>query len=267
MTHSMRAIAIWAILVMLAVASGCSRHDSWTTESGLRVTEVAEGDGATPSTGDVVSIHYVASYVGGDEFDRTGQDGRPMRFVMGKGLLLPGLEEGVATMRKGGKRVLVLPPDLAYGKEGRPPVVPPDQWVRFEVEMVDIQPGPPPILPWNDAGMEVMVTNTGLQFVDFVEGDGEQPKIGDTVVVHYSGFLGDGTVFDSSYYQGRPLEFEVSVETLIPGWVQGLLTMREGGKRKLIIPPFLGYGKTGMGRAIPPDATLIYDIELLEVWP
>lgn len=267
MLSYLKVFAIGVTLGMLVGGAGCSRHDSWTTESGLRVKEIVEGEGATPLKGDVVSIHYTASYVGGNEFDDTRRRGAPMKFVMGRGQLLPGLEEGVASMRKGGRLILTLPPELAYGKEGRPPVVPPDQWVKFDVELVDIELGPPPIQPWNDAGMEILVTDSGLQFIDFEVGTGDYPKVGGTVVVHYTGFLADGTLFDSSYYQGYPLEFEVSPEDLVPGWLEGLLTMREGGKRKLIIPPFLAYGKQGFGKSIPPDATLVYDIELLEVRP
>jgi len=183
------------------------------------------------------------------------------------GQLIPGLEEGLVTMRTGGKRILVLPPALAYGEEGLPPVVPPGQWVKFEVDVVDVEPGPPPILPWNDAGRELVVTSTGLQYVDFEVGTGDAPTLGGTVVLHYSGFLADGTLFDSSYRQGYPLEFDVSAERLIPGWVEGLLTMRAGGRRKLIVPPFLGYGAKGYGETVPPNATLIYDVELLEVRP
>jgi FKBP-type peptidyl-prolyl cis-trans isomerase len=263
----MKTFSIYTTLVLLTLLLGCGRHNSWTTESGLRVKELVEGEGATPVEGDIVSINYKAWYLDGDQFDSTEKLGEPMRFVMGKGQLLPGLEEGVATMRRGGKRILVLPPELAYGKEGRPPVVPPNAWIKFEVEVVDIGSGPPPILPWNDAGKEITTTGTGLQYVDFEVGEGKSPTLGGTAVVHYSGFLGDGTLFDSSYNQGYPTEFEVSAKRLIPGFLEGIMTMREGGKRKLIIPPFLGYGSKGFGVTIPPDATLIYDVELLEVRP
>jgi FK506-binding protein 9/10 len=263
----MRKFAICITFVLLAMAFGCSRHRSWTTESGLKVTEVIEGEGATPVKGDIVTIHYTSWYLDGDEIESTVKNGQPVKFVMGAGQLIPGLEEGVVTMRKGGKRILVLPPALAYGEEGLPPVVPPGKWVKFEVEVVDIEPGPPPLLPWNDAGMDLVVTPTGLQYVEFEVGKGDAPTLGGTVVVQYSGFLADGTLFDSSYRQGYPVEFEVSAKRLIPGWVEGLLTMRAGGRRKLIVPPFLAYGAKGYGKTIPPDATLIYDIELLEVRP
>jgi peptidylprolyl isomerase len=184
---------------------------------------------------------------------------------MGHDELLPGLEEGVAAMRRGAKRIFILPPELAFGVDGRPGVVPPDAWVKFEVEMVEIEPGQPPPLPWNDAGMEFNTTQSGLQFVDFLVGDGEIPVLGSTVVIHYSGYLDDATLFDSTYRRGQPVEFELSIGWLIPGVIEGLLSMRAGGMRKLVVPPFLAYGEKGFGKEVPPNATLIYDIELLDV--
>jgi FKBP-type peptidyl-prolyl cis-trans isomerase len=252
-------------LLCLLLGFGCERENSWKTESGLEVIEIVEGEGRTPSDGDIVSIHYTGWYVGGEEFDNTEKLGKPRKFRIGRKQLLPGLAEGVASMRVGGKRILILPPHLAYGEEGRPGVVPPHTWVKFEVELVDIEIGPPDPLPWNDAGMEIIVTDSGLQIVDFVVGEGELPVLGDYVVVHYSGFLADGTLFDTTYLRGRPVEFELDAERLIHGWLEGLLSMRAGGARKLIIPPFLGYGEKGFGERVPPNATLIYDIELLEI--
>ena len=113
--------------------------------------------------------------------------------------------------------------------------------------------------------MEFYTTKSGLQFVDFFTGEGEFPELGSTVVIHYSGYLDDATLFDSSYLRGRPVEFDLSEDRLIRGFVEGLLTMRVGGMRKLVVPPFLGYGEDGFGKEVPPNATLIYDIELLEV--
>ena len=112
---------------------------------------------------------------------------------------------------------------------------------------------------WNEAGMEFYTTESGLQFVDFLTGEGEFPELGSTVIVHYSGYLDDATLFDSSYLRGRPVEFVLTEGQLIRGFVEGLLTMRAGGMRKLVIPPFLGYGEDGFGKKVPPNATLIYD--------
>ncbi|UCG52766.1 MAG: FKBP-type peptidyl-prolyl cis-trans isomerase [Candidatus Latescibacterota bacterium] len=260
----MRRLPVLVSFLMLAVFC-CGRHDSWTTESGLQVTEVHQGTGAVPKQGEIISLHYTGWYLDGDQFDTTAQLEGPRKFRFGKDELLPGLEEGVATMRKGGKRILILPPHLAFGEEGRPGVVPPMTWVKFEVELVDIEPAPLQPIPWNEAGREIIATKSGLQIVDFAVGTGEFPELGSTVVVHYSGFLEDGTVFDSTIFRRNPVEFQVDAEKLIPGWVEGLLSMREGGMRKLIIPPFLGYGEKGFGKKVPPNSTLIYDIQLLEV--
>jgi len=252
-------------LALIAVSLGCSNQDKWTTESGLQVTEVVEGEGELPGKGDILKLRYTGWYLDGEMFDSTDKLDGPAAVRFGRGDLLPGLEEGVATMRKGGKRILVFPPELAFGKEGRPGVVPPDKWVKFEVELVDIEPGPPPIAPWNDAGMEIITTNTGLQIIEFAIGEGDFPKVGDTVVVSYSGFLDDGTLFDTTYHNNAPVEFVLEADHLIPGWVEALLTMRVGGQRKIIVPPFLGYGAKGYGKSVPPNATLVYDIELQEI--
>jgi len=260
----MRNVLIIA-LALLAASFGCDRPDKWTTDSGLQITETVEGEGELPEKGDILKLRYTGWYLDGEKFDSTDKLPEPARVLFGRGDLLPGLEEGVATMRKGGKRILVLPPELAFGKEGRPGVVPPDQWVKFEVELVEIEPGPPPIVPWNDAGMEIVTSNSGLQIIDFTVGEGDYPKVGDTVVVSYSGFLADGTLFDTTYPNRAPVEFLLDAERLIPGWLEALLTMRVGGQRKIIVPPFLAYGAKGYGRAVPPNATLIYDIELLEI--
>lgn len=262
----MKTLSCIALALALALCS-CDRQETWTTESGIRITEIAEGDGPSPAVGEAVSIRYTARHLDGDVFEGTPPDGEPARFIVGRGQLLPGFEEGLSTMRKGGKRIVVIPPELAYGKGGRPPLVPPDTWIELELELVEIEPGPPPIQPWSDAGREIIALDNGLQFVDFEIGDGEFPVFGGRIVVHYSGFLGDGTLFDSSYYRGAPVELEMSAKKLIPGWAQALLSMREGGKRKLIIPPSLGYGSEGFPGKVPPDATLIYDIELLKVEP
>jgi peptidylprolyl isomerase len=105
----------------------------------------------------------------------------------------------------------------------------------------------------------------GLKYVDLVVGKGALPKKGQTVRVHYVGTLLDGTKFDSSRDRGRPFEFALGEGGVIAGWDEGVATMRVGGRRKLTIPPALGYGAQGAGDKIPPNATLVFDIELLAV--
>ena len=111
----------------------------------------------------------------------------------------------------------------------------------------------------------VITTDSGLQYVDLERGEGEAPVLGDTVVVHYTGWLEDGTKFDSSVDRGQPFDFEIGMGRVIRGWDEGVATMRVGGKRKLTIPPELAYGEAGIGEVIPPNSTLIFEVELLDI--
>ncbi|MEB3293353.1 MAG: FKBP-type peptidyl-prolyl cis-trans isomerase [Synechococcales bacterium] len=111
---------------------------------------------------------------------------------------------------------------------------------------------------------EIITTESGLQYVEIQEGSGAQPKPGDKIAVHYTGTLTNGTKFDSSRDRNQPFSFNVGAGQVIKGWDEGLLTMKVGGKRKLIIPPDLGYGARGIG-PIPPNATLVFEVELLKI--
>jgi len=104
-----------------------------------------------------------------------------------------------------------------------------------------------------------------LEKTDVVVGKGAEAKAGDVVVVHYVGKLLDGTEFDSSKKHGKPFDFPLGAGRVIKGWDEGVAGMKVGGKRKLVIPPSLGYGARGAGGAIPPNATLVFDVELLEI--
>jgi peptidylprolyl isomerase len=108
-------------------------------------------------------------------------------------------------------------------------------------------------------------TASGLKYIDVVEGDGASPTKGKKVTVHYTGTLEDGTKFDSSKDRNSPFSFTIGVGQVIEGWDEGVATMKVGGQRTLIVPPELGYGQSGAGGVIPPNATLIFDVELLKV--
>lgn len=114
-----------------------------------------------------------------------------------------------------------------------------------------------------EAAGQVVTTESGLQYIDLVVGTGRQAELGDTATVHYTGWLADGRKFDSSVDRKEPFSFRVGAGQVIKGWDEGVGTMKVGGKRKLTIPPQLGYGARGAGNVIPPNATLTFDVELL----
>ena len=113
--------------------------------------------------------------------------------------------------------------------------------------------------------MSEVTTESGLKYEDLVQGDGAEATAGKRVSVHYTGWLTDGSKFDSSVDRNSPFQFSLGAGMVIRGWDEGVQGMKIGGKRKLTIPPQLGYGERGAGGVIPPNATLVFDVELLEV--
>ncbi len=110
-----------------------------------------------------------------------------------------------------------------------------------------------------------ITTASGLKYIEITEGAGDLPKTGQTVSVHYTGTLESGKKFDSSRDRNQAFEFQIGEGQVIKGWDEGLSTMKVGGRRKLIIPAELGYGARGAGSVIPPNATLVFDVELLKI--
>lgn len=119
--------------------------------------------------------------------------------------------------------------------------------------------------PGGAMGEKVVTTPSGLKYMDLVVGTGPAAEAGKTVVVHYTGWLTDGTKFDSSVDRGQPFSFPLGAGRVIKGWDEGVAGMAVGGKRKLMIPPQLGYGSRGAGSVIPPNAELIFEVQLLEI--
>jgi FKBP-type peptidyl-prolyl cis-trans isomerase len=117
---------------------------------------------------------------------------------------------------------------------------------------------------FNESGSPIS-TPSGLEYIELAEGSGPVASAGDSVTVHYTGWLTTGTQFDSSRDGGRPFQFRLGAGQVIKGWDQGVAGMKTGGRRKLIIPSQLGYGSRGAAGAIPPDAALVFTVELIGV--
>ena len=178
--------------------------------------------------------------------------------------MIPGWDEGLALLNVGSKATFIIPPELAYGEAGYPGIIPENATLTFDVELVDILEGSPDDYTNVDSD-DYQTSATGLQSYDFEVGEGTAAQTGDSVAVHYTGWLEDGTKFDSSLDRGSPFTFVLGTGGVIAGWDEGLEGMQVGGKRQLRIPSELGYGASGSPPAIPPNATLIFEVELMGI--
>lgn len=236
------------------------------TASGLEYYDLIVGDGAESVAKGGVSTHYtlwVKTDAGYDYID-SSLGGMPLGFVLGRGdTVFPGWEEGATGMKVGGKRLLVIPSQLGLGEQGMG-IIPPNAVLVMEIELVEASE---PRLPTVVAEKDFTTTESGLKYFDLATGTGDTPAAGQTVVVQYTGWLEDGTQFDSSLDSGQPFQFALGAGEVIPGWDEGVATMKVGGKRQLVIPAELGYGDQGAGGVIPPGATLVFEVELIEILP
>lgn len=239
-----------------------NESDYTTTDSGLQFYDIVVGSGDTPAAGDNVTVDYAIWLDDGSFLASSDMGGGPVTFALGGGIMVfPGWDEGVSTMKVGGQRLLRIPPALALGESGAPGV-PPNSTLLMEVTLMSFQVAPK-IAEVDEA--DYTVTESGLKYVDLVEGNGPTPEVGQTVEVHYTGWLENGTKFDSSLDNGFPFSFTLGSGQVIAGWDEGVASMRVGTTRQLVIPASLAYGETGAGSVIPPGATLIFQVELLSI--
>lgn len=234
-----------------------------TTASGLQYKIITNGEGNSPVKGDMVSVHYKGELIDGTKFDSSYDRNQPIEFELGVGRVIKGWDEGIALLKKGTKAVFVIPPELGYGARNIG-AIPANSTLIFNVELVDFKPAPK-IEEYDVEDKIVSETDSGLKFILVEEGKGLKAAAGNTVYVHYSGYLEDGTMFDSSVKRNQPFKFTLGMGSVIKGWDEGIALMKEGDKARLIIPSSLGYGASGAGGVIPPNATLIFDVELMKV--
>ena len=233
---------------------GVSDNGEVTIVEGLTYKDVVVGEGEVVEKGDLITVHYTGWVISDgikapEPFDSSVQRGVPASFPIGVGSLIKGWDQGIPGMRVGGKRELTIAPELGYGARGAGDRIPPNSELFFEVEVVAIP--------------KVDITDTEV-------GTGATAELGDRVDVHYTGWIYEdgqkmGEPFDSSHNRNQTFGFQVGAGQVIKGWDQGVPGMKIGGKRTLIIPPVLGYGERGAGAAIPPNSTLIFEVELVGI--
>ncbi len=249
--------ALAALLILAVALAGCNKQEEDVAKApeqimpGLSFVDSVLGTGAEVQADDFVMVHYTGwLYVDGaktEQFDSSVERGEPIGFPLGRSVVIQGWDKGLPGMKVGGKRTLIIEPDMGYGAQGRPPVIPPNSTLVFDLEIVDIP----------KVDVEILS-----------EGTGPIVEPGDNISVDYTGWLWEdgakGEQFDSSSNAGRPYNFTLGARMVIPGWDIGLEGMKVGTKARLIIPPVLAYGKRGSGAKIPPDATLCFEVELVE---
>ncbi|MFQ5578561.1 MAG: FKBP-type peptidyl-prolyl cis-trans isomerase, partial [Anaerolineae bacterium] len=237
--------------------------DFLDAENGVQYYNLETGTGEAVEMGQPVVVHYTGWLDDGTKLGSSIDQARPVTIVLGEGQFIPGVDEAIAAMKVGGKRQLVIPGELAFGPQGAPGGTP-DASLIVEVELVEALPGAP-AAPTKVDDADYTTTETGLAYYDFEVGEGDSPETGQQVTVHYTGWLEDGTKFDSSLDRGTPFKFTLGVGQVIPGWDEGVATMTVGGKRQLVIPADLAYGEEGAPGTIPPNATLVFEVELLDI--
>lgn len=255
-----------------------------TLASGLMVIREAAGKGSTPQPGDKMKVNMTLMLTNGKEIYSSKKQNKPLLFEFGRQIENKGVEEALSMMPEGSRLQIIVPSALGFGEEGRGEFVPPYSPLVYKIEMLDIvtkaeedkaarektekaksteEADREHYLKANN--IKVKPLPSGLYYVETKTGKGQAPKPGDKVKVHYTGYLTDGTKFDSSLERGQPYEFEVGKGRVIKGWDEGICLMKPGGKAKLVIPSKLGYGERGGGDKIGPYVTLVFDIELLSV--
>lgn len=216
--------------------------------SGLKATELAAGKGIAAKSGDVVTVTYTGKLDSGKVFDSSEGKG-PYAFQLGGGKVIAGWEKGIVGMKVGGKRKLVIPPELGYGSRSMGPI-PANSRLTFEIKLLRIDA--------NGAKQKVEIK-------ELKAGKGNPVKMGDRVAVHYRGTFLNGHKFDSSYDRNAPIKLKVGAGDVIKGMEQGVLGMKVGGKRHVVIPFELAYGRAGRPPVIPAMSTLVFEFELVRI--
>lgn len=227
--------------------------------TGYEVLAPGKGDPCGPEAS--FELEYAFWTPSGELLECSVSSGRTIAGGAGD-MALPFLKELPALLREGEEVLAEVPFDQGFGKRGgmKLPEGTPSIWRLKLVRIGRPKPAPEFVLPKEE---EMEVLPSGLKVRTLREGAGEAPKMGQQVVVHYTGWLTDGKVFDSSVVRGLPATFRLG--EVIPGWNEGLQRMKPGGEALLVIPASLGYGVRGAGDRIPPGATLVFRVELLEV--
>ncbi len=232
------------------------------TPSGLEYSIFEKGKGARIFEDMVVKFNYVGFFGDNVVFDSSVERGKPLEAKLGDRTLIKGLEEGLTYLHVGDHARFWIPSELAYGNRGRG-IIPPDTDLVFDIEVLEAKEVPKPT-PFDVSGLDTLCTDSGLQYIIVKEGYGDKPEPGQVVKVHYSAYLPNGYMFDSSLQRSDEFRVIAGKGLMIKGWDEGILLMNKGAKFRFIIPYYLAFGSRRFNN-VPAYSTVIFDIELIDI--
>ena len=277
----MQKLLLVFFVIITAVLIGCNKGPEVVTlESGLQFMDDSVGTGREAKANDLVSIHFKGWMVPKDTASELFSDwsidqtknmlslgdskmrNQPIKFILNSGSFIKGTDEGIVGMKTGGVRTMIIPSKLAYGDAGIG-FIPPNTDLKVIVELLEVKDRIVAEM-WKVDSTLFKTTASGLKYAIISNGDGPAVEAGKVVTVHYSGYLLDGTMFDSSVERDEPIQFVVGQGQVIPGWDEGMLLLKKGDKARFVIPPQLGYGEMVLEK-IPVNSTLIFDTEVIDI--
>lgn len=276
---SMRYYLIIVFVLLTMILGGCDKTpDVITLKSGVQIYDDTLGTGNIAKAGDLVNVHFniwlikdstnlyenwnLDSTRKASKVADTRLSQKPLKFILGRQAFINGSDEAIIGMKIGGTRTIIIPGKVAYA-ENPGDQVPPNSDLKMQITLVDAHV-PPKVTKWDVDTSKIVTTASGIKYVTLSEGSGDPAASGKVVTVNYSGYLKDGTIFDSSVERNEPITFVLGQGQVIKGWEEGLMLMKKGSKVQFMIPPQLAYGSMAMGK-IPANSVLIFDIEMLDI--
>jgi peptidylprolyl isomerase len=277
----MQKLLMVSFVILTAVLFGCNKGPEVVTlETGLQYMDDSLGTGREAKADDLVSIHFKGWMVPKDTASELFSDwsadqsknmlslgdskmrNQPIKFILNSGSFIKGTDEGIVGMKTGGRRTIIIPSKLAYGEAGMG-FIPPNTDLKVIIELLEVKDRVVAEM-WKVDSTLFKTTASGLKYAIISQGEGPVVEAGKVVTVHYSGYLQNGTMFDSSVERDEPIMFVVGQGQVIPGWDEGMQLLKKGDKARFIIPPQLGYGEMVLEK-IPINSTLIFDTEVIDI--